>query len=180
MADKKYTAVHLLPLVYYVTTRERISTRELATILGTRTSLVRKLLWSARRKGLVTFTQFEDQVIVEPTQKARQIVTSIDYVARNRNKLVIIAGGAIIFVTIRPRKGIRAYTIPRQPLCKLLRLAETAEKEKRLLNLREAAHTLNLHPKTVSTLYRVLRTLGCPGTSCIVKELCREGEEIKE
>ena len=161
--------VHLLPLIYYVVTREQVTQRELAKLLGIAPSTTRKLLWSARRAKLVDYERAENSaLLVKPTLKSLRLAESIEFFARRRNKIVLIAGGAIIYAVIRPRKGIRALPVPLDKLCQVYRYKREGEKSKAI------ATKLSLPAKTVSLLERVLTTMGCPSSSCLLDKMCKE------
>ena len=160
--------IHVLPLLYYLVTRGPLSVQELSRLLGLSTATTRKLLWSARRAKLVDYARVGDSLLVEPSNDATSVISSVDYVARRRNKMVFIAGGGVIYTVLKLRKGIRAYPVPLDKLCSILR--EETSKPTQLDN-----KDTKLPPKTKSMLRRVLITLGCTGreTNCILLHLCR-------
>ncbi len=161
--------IHLIPLIYYVVTRDQATPRELAKLLGLAPPTTRKLLWSARRAKLIDYERAEGSaLLVRPTPKSLQLVGSIEFFARRRNKIVLIIGGAIIYAVIRPRKGVRAIPIPSDKLCQVYRYKRGGEESKAI------ATKLSLPPKTVSLLERVLITMGCPSPSCPLNKLCNE------
>jgi len=161
--------IHLIPLIYYVVTRDQVTTRVLAKLLGLAPSTTRKLLWSARRAKLIDYERAENStLLVKPTLKSLRLVESIEFFARRRNKIVLIAGGAIIYAVIMPRKGIRALPVPLDKLCQVYKYKREGEESKAI------ATKLSLPVKTVSLLERVLITIGCPSSSCLLDKLCKE------
>jgi len=170
---RDYRLIHLLPLIYYVATRRDVTLQELSILLGISRSIVRRLVWAARRAGLVDYRRADENLFIEPTGKALQLMDAIEFFARRRNKAVIIIGGGIIYAVVKPRKGIRAYPIPLDKLCTVL-----ANKQQSLdTGAKTVTKNPDLHPKTVSLLERVLKTMGCPSSYCILNNLCRRVED---
>ncbi len=161
--------IHLIPLIYYIVTRDKVTPRMLAKLLGLAPSTTRKLLWSARRAKLIDYERAKNSaLLVKPTPKSLQLIGSVEFFSRRRNKIVLIMGGAIIYATIRPRKGVRAIPIPSDKLCQIYKYKREGEKSKAI------ATKLSLPLKTVSLLERVLLTIGCPSPGCPLNKLCNE------
>ncbi|KSW12209.1 hypothetical protein CF15_05470 [Pyrodictium occultum] len=158
----------LLPILFLAYTRQGLDRRTLAGLLGVPGSTVRRLLWAAARRGLVTVNGSS----IEVTERGAGLVGRVYYAARAPNKFVLLTPGRLVLVAVRPRRGLRGYTVPLSLACWVYRaVLEGAAAP------REAAARLGIHPKTASLAMRALRVLGCPGAGCVLAEACRDGKE---
>jgi hypothetical protein len=156
----------LLPLVYLAYTRVRLDRTGLAQLLGVPGSTTKKLLWAATRYGLV---RVEDGCI-KVTAKGLGLIESVKYAARTANKLVFVVPGRLVMVVVRPRRGLRAYSIPLDLACRAYRaIAGGVDRP------REVSFRIGVHPRTASLAMRALRVLGCPGVDSMLIELCGPG-----
>ena len=153
----------LLPVAYLAYTRSRLDRSELARLLGVPGSMAKKLLWAATRHGLVRI----DDGFIEITTKGARLVEKVWYVARAPNRFVFVMPGRLVIVFIRPRRGLRAYSISARLACSVYAALASGVSAPR-----EISSGIGVHSKTVSLAIRALRVLGCPGAYCILVGLC--------
>ena len=153
----------LLPVAYLAYTRSKLDRSGLARLLGVSRSIARKLLWVASRHGLLRV----DSGSINVTMKGARFVEKVWYVARSSNKFVFVLPRRLVIVFIRPRRGLRAYSVSARLACSVYAALANGVSEPREISLR-----IGVHSKTVSLAMRALRVLGCPGACCVLVDLC--------
>ncbi|BES81490.1 hypothetical protein [Pyrodictium abyssi] len=153
----------LLPVAYLAYTRSRLDQSELARLLGVPGSMAKKLLWAAIRHGFVRM----DNGFIDITMKGARLVEKVWYVARASNRFVFVMPGRLVIVFVRPRRGLRAYSITARLACNVYAALASG-----VSTPREISSRIGVHPKTVSLAIRALRVLGCPGACCVLVGLC--------
>ncbi|WP_143522068.1 hypothetical protein [Pyrodictium delaneyi] len=156
----------LLPVVYLTCTRAGLDRTSLARLLGVPGSTAKKLVWAAARRGLVRV----EEGYIRATTRGLELIEKVEYVARRANKLVFLVQGRLLMVVVRPRRGLRAYSIPSSLACKVYSVVASG-----VDSPREVAARTGTHPKTASIVMRALQVLDCPGADCVLAELCGPG-----